>query len=282
MKRFDFSQTGGFPLTQDRLKWMQDGYIEAIHALGSLQGPVGSCAINGVELTSGSWGASGTVSDGWIYSADWGLLPFIGGEFTPAKSNVAFAVDEFPSPPNPLVYESGAPNNVQIRRVAKIGNGVSNNLRNLSQTRWGEKFGLNNRTGWVGCQLASGSNGSVQMMHDRLTGLVRIRGNISRTTTAFSIVNNGFPWVECALVPTTGILPSNTVYFQTSMPEPVKDTLGNWHINSNGKLDTTFVVINGQGGSSAMRLMLQAIQPPGNIGSTNNMWTQYFDFSYKV
>jgi hypothetical protein len=33
MKRFDFTNIGGFPLTQDRMKWVQDGYMEALEAL---------------------------------------------------------------------------------------------------------------------------------------------------------------------------------------------------------------------------------------------------------
>src|SRR5690625_7719340 len=81
MQRFNFNQLGGFPLTQDRLKWMQDGYIDAINALGSVVDSEEPVVLSGVELVAGGW-VHGEVSDGWVYHPDAGVVPFIGGVFT--------------------------------------------------------------------------------------------------------------------------------------------------------------------------------------------------------
>lgn len=283
MKRFDFTQTGGFPLSQDRLKWLQDGYIDAINALGGSCGATSNCVISGVLLTSGSWYAGGTVSDGWIYSPQYGVVPFVGGNFNPAMSDISFQ-DTIPIPPNPLSFANNAAYNVQLLRVCKIQNGPSNNLQNLSQNRWATQLGFNARTAWTNGTLASGSTGSIKMMVDEMTGMVHVRGGITRGLNNITVQNSGFPYnvVATILAPTNfNITPADRIYFQTTMPTPVQDLTGKWQITGNGYIDENPVIISiGPGQSSiSLKINLVGFQPAG-LGSTTN--TQYFDFSYKI
>ncbi len=69
-KRIDFTKTGGFPLTQNALNFMQDSYRNAIEGLANLAG--NKIIISGMEESNGQ------VSNGWIF---WNgeILPFEGG-----------------------------------------------------------------------------------------------------------------------------------------------------------------------------------------------------------
>lgn len=69
-KRIDFTNIGGFPFTQDTLKFMQESYRGAFSSLAAMIG--NKTIVSGVEV------ASGNVTDGWIsYQGE--LIPFIGG-----------------------------------------------------------------------------------------------------------------------------------------------------------------------------------------------------------
>lgn len=70
----DFSQLGGYPLTQDTLEFLQEGYNETIRALA---GAVGNFAfIYGVDEI-----APGVYSPGWLIW-NYEVVPFLGGTNT--------------------------------------------------------------------------------------------------------------------------------------------------------------------------------------------------------
>lgn len=71
MKSIDFSQPGGFPLTQDQLDHLQSGYKEATLALARIGGyNNGPFAISGMEVTSPTPGDY-VVTEGWfLYNDD--------------------------------------------------------------------------------------------------------------------------------------------------------------------------------------------------------------------
>ncbi|MDY0104386.1 MAG: hypothetical protein RBS07_15730 [Lentimicrobium sp.] len=72
-KKFDFTQLGGFPLEQERLKFMQEAY-EAIDA--NLVAAIGNnCIVSGVIVTELAIGYD--VADGFIIH-NGELLPFVG------------------------------------------------------------------------------------------------------------------------------------------------------------------------------------------------------------
>lgn len=130
MQRFNFNQLGGFPLTQDRLKWMQDGYIDAINALGSVVDSEEPVVLSGVELVAGGW-VHGEVSDGWVYHPDAGVVPFIGGVFT-ANNRSYYLTDEITS----LTFANNTNNGVQIKRCMKLSAGSAPSIRSLSERRF--------------------------------------------------------------------------------------------------------------------------------------------------
>lgn len=281
MKRFDFSQTGGFPASQDRLAWMQAGYIEAINSLATLAGSAVPCVITGVELTSGSWATGGVISDGWVYSPDWGVVPFVGGAFTPT-SNVVIWEDSFPTPPDPLIFENNAGNNVQILRRARIGPGVTNTLQTLSQTRWQQVFGATQRTEWTALTLLTGISANLNYMQDTLTGMVRIRGNISVHPSGTG--SNPFPYIACALVPNS-LAPAQEIYFPTQLDTIAYDAINEYpHISSTGKIiPLTFMVVGVPPIYAQYSLLYVRDVASGlTVGGSLPNYNQFIDFSYKL
>lgn len=69
-KQIDFSNIGGFPLTEDTLDYLQGSYTGALGAVAKLAGD--KVIITGVEVTGA------TVSNGWI-SYQGKLIKFVGG-----------------------------------------------------------------------------------------------------------------------------------------------------------------------------------------------------------
>src|SRR6218665_500678 len=58
MKKIDFTQQGGFPLTQDTLGWMQNGYGDVLKAFGKWLGPL--------VILEGCANTQGRYSEGWV------------------------------------------------------------------------------------------------------------------------------------------------------------------------------------------------------------------------
>jgi hypothetical protein len=70
-QKIDFSKTGGFPLTQDAMAFLQDAYNDV---LSSLTGIIGNYAIITGVVNDGG----GNYSNGWItYNGE--IVPFLGG-----------------------------------------------------------------------------------------------------------------------------------------------------------------------------------------------------------
>lgn len=105
-QRIDFTKLGGFPLTQDRLAFMQDSYRNAFEAIA---GFVGSLTIlSGVVVDT----TTNTVSDGWItYNGE--MMPFVGGLYSGGV-----VVQEVGSS---LLYKNGDTNVVLFKKFAQCG-----------------------------------------------------------------------------------------------------------------------------------------------------------------
>lgn len=105
-KRIDYTQLGGFPLTQDALDFMQQAYQEAIAALASLVG-------DGV-IVSGMTDNGSTVTDGWII---WNgeLLPFQGG-----NKQTYFIIQDITGTEQ---FEDDSIKPVYFTRLARFGSG---------------------------------------------------------------------------------------------------------------------------------------------------------------
>ncbi len=69
MKLIDFTKPGGFPLTQDRLGYLQTAYTECINALASMGGTgpftISGCAVTRTHVSGSVYNY--TVAAGWVY-----------------------------------------------------------------------------------------------------------------------------------------------------------------------------------------------------------------------
>ena len=103
-KRIDFTQQGGFPLTQEILAFMQEGYSGLSDAIAAVVG--NNTIISGVELLNDSF------TNGWIvYNNE--LIPFVGG----SGNSVYFKVF---TTETPLVFEDGANKTVKFDKYAAV------------------------------------------------------------------------------------------------------------------------------------------------------------------
>jgi hypothetical protein len=118
MKSIDFTQPGGFPLTQERLGYLQDAYTEAIAGLSAVftNGSV-PVLISGM-VTSFSMGME-FISPGYFFY-DNKLVRFGGASLGPILvGNAAYVV--ITETALPLTYNDGSSHNVIIDRVGGIG-----------------------------------------------------------------------------------------------------------------------------------------------------------------
>ena len=167
-KRFDFTQVGGFPFTQEVLDFMQQSYRDAVKGIAGLCG--NKTIISGVVVTGGS------VSNGWISYND-ELIPFIGG-----ATGAGVVVEETSET---LEFEDGVNRPVKFTKVAYIGTPqtfpfsdlkplvqlkeiwqtgdlklISVNMDYLQANFDATGIGVNERKGWLAC---NGLNGTVNM-----------------------------------------------------------------------------------------------------------------------
>ncbi|WP_160711304.1 hypothetical protein [Chitinophaga solisilvae] len=105
-KRVDFSNLGGFPLTQDVLGYMQASYRDAISGLAGVCGDK--------VIVSGMVESNGTVSAGWIIH-NGELLPFLPGP----KQSTYIIIDEN----SDELFEDGTAHTVYYTRYARFGSG---------------------------------------------------------------------------------------------------------------------------------------------------------------
>lgn len=167
MKRYNFNQIGGMPLTQDRLNWMQDAYLGGINALASIARPVQPVVVAGMDLIT-DISTDDTVTDGWILHPELGLLAFVGGKHV--GKTVVFVQES-----NPLQYANGTQYNVEINVHAKLGlGGIS--LTGLLKKRFMPAVGAANRTEW---QAITGNFGALQYRIDHFANRVDVTGNVT-------------------------------------------------------------------------------------------------------
>lgn len=98
MNYTDFSITGGFPLNQARLSFLQSAWVSGFEALGKFIGGAGIVVLTGCDENAG------VTQDGWIV-INGEILPFIGG-----TTGTFIEVIEASFPIVGLVYENQANN----------------------------------------------------------------------------------------------------------------------------------------------------------------------------
>lgn len=176
--KYDFTQTGGFPLDQNVLNDLQNGILEAEGALASVLGPL--AIVSGCVVTGGS------ASNG-VVAINGEILPFVGGVI-----NAKVIVIENDTP---LTYfNASTPATLKTRYATFGDDGVQNNpwanfVRNTAAGMWqtgdvkeidvsesyltanfdGTGLGTNLRLGWAICNGNNGTKdrrGKVAVMRD--------------------------------------------------------------------------------------------------------------------
>jgi len=115
-KRYDFTQLGGFPVTQDRLAFMQDSYRNAFGAIAKIIGDYS--IMTGVEVDN----TNALVSDGWII-VQGELMPFVGGSLSSGVVVLETAEN--------LSFFSGDDKTVQFTKYAQCGSPATFPFSNL-------------------------------------------------------------------------------------------------------------------------------------------------------
>lgn len=116
-KRYDFSFTGGFPLTQEVLGRMQDATSDAIEALIAMGGSVtGPMKISGMDITETAPGTF-VVTDGWfIYNNK--LVKFTGDTVTPTGGQVLLV--ELTETATSMTYFDASTHDAQLETVSIV------------------------------------------------------------------------------------------------------------------------------------------------------------------
>ncbi|NDC41567.1 MAG: hypothetical protein EBZ77_08460 [Chitinophagia bacterium] len=246
MKRIDFTIPGGFPLSQDRMQFLQESYIDAITALAGI-GAAGDYILSGCELSGDD--PTFTVSEGWIFYR--GKLYYCpGGNVSTARGvDVGFQLTELDDATRTLVY-ANTTSQMPLSWVRAIpieyGSGSPNTDEyfNIGQLERGrlpydlyEAFGAQNTVTTdagactVYCELRAEKDGR--------TGVIKVGMNVNVTganactvtppTRRFVDTGIDIPWAVTSCVPTpTKHLPISVTATGTTFLQQV-DSAGKYY-----------------------------------------------------
>ncbi len=222
MKSIDFTQPGGFPLTQDQLGYLQEAYTESTKALAMIGGDgTVPYIISGIVVTNPSTGAF-TATDGWLYYNN-EMIRFRGASVSGGSGGFAPFVTISPSA-LALVYNDGSTPNVVFDKEATLqvlptGTATDATRFPLNDLRrFGAGFGAANReSSWqtltVGTLAADGGvSGTIFFKKDFTANTLHLRGTLSAANAQnFSAMpSSGFYLMGTLPV---GYHPANNAYF---------------------------------------------------------------------
>lgn len=254
MKSIDFTQPGGFPLTQDQLGYLQQAYIESIKALAMMGGDgTVPYTISGIVVTNPSTGAY-VATDGWLFYNN-EMIRFSGISVTGGSGGFAPFVTITPTALT-LVYNDGSTPNVVFDKeatlqVLPVGTATDATRFPLSTLRtFGVGLGAANRESiWQTLSVSTlaadgGVSGTIYYKKDFTANTLHIRGSLlAANAQNFS----GMPASGFYLMGTlpAGYHPSNNAYFtaQYFVASSVLDDAGvswikqvNCGLNSSGNI----------------------------------------------
>lgn len=121
-KNIDFTQPGGFPVTQNQLNYMQDSYLPILAAFAAMGGNSAGqpIVIYGMEVSGGG----NTVSDGcFVYNGD--IILFTGGTVSPGFGDVALLLITEHSDPTPEPFYDSSTPDVLFDKTGTLSSGPS-------------------------------------------------------------------------------------------------------------------------------------------------------------
>jgi hypothetical protein len=231
MKAIDFTQPGGFPLTQDRLDYLQSAYTEVLKVLGSL-GVAGASPtiLSGMTITGGG----NTVSDGWfVYGGE--LIRFTGSTVAPTGGDVALVL--ITAAASPLTFNDGSTPNVLLEKTAALATGPTltdaTHFPVSDLISFGSGFGINNREQvWNSLVVntapsAGGVTGTIFYKKDFTANTLQVRGLLSANNAQNFAASPAALYSLMGTLP-PGYIPNNNAYFvgHYFVASLIKDDLG--------------------------------------------------------
>jgi hypothetical protein len=222
MKLIDFTKPGGFPLTQDQLNYLQQGYEECLNAL-ALSGADGVVPfrISGMDISNPTTGEY-IVTGGWLFY-DGHLVRFTSGSVTGASGG-AEAYVVIATTTSPLVFNDGSTPNVisdmeATLQVLPVGTATDSTHFALSALKpFGFGFGKANREAtWNTLSVSTaaidgGVSGTVYYKKDFTANTLQIRGTLSAANAQNFAGSPGTLFYLTATLP-VGYRPAHTGYF---------------------------------------------------------------------
>ncbi len=259
MKAIDFTQPGGFPLTQDQLGYLQTAYTECINALAAMGGDgpftVSGCVVTKTLVSGTTYNYS--ITPGWVYyEGNMIRVPAIGLAGINESTDAAYMLI---SPAAlPLTYNDGSTPNVifdsSISLTALPTGTTDDSTRFLLSelVPFGVGFGnANKESAWntlvVNTPSASGGvTGNIYYRKNFLTNTLQLRGFLDSANA------QNFAASPFALYYSMGTLP--TEYRPTSVEVPfiasyafanlIKDDLGiSWIKQVNGIVNSASQIL---------------------------------------
>ncbi|HXS38346.1 MAG TPA: hypothetical protein VN721_16710 [Flavipsychrobacter sp.] len=211
MRKFDFSQPGGFPLTQDTLDWLQTAYTETILALAAIGG-------SGPFIVSGFTATGWTVAPGWIfYNGE--LLYFVGwlGPLPPflppgSPEKLCMIIVETDTP---LTFNDGSTPSVKQIRQLTLGNAVPTVGSSFAWSG-NEMPTFVKETAFGSLDVIAGTGtttGQIFYKKNTLNNTLQIRAVLTVTDpSSLASVSTNPPFILIATLP-AGYRPNNSVPF---------------------------------------------------------------------
>jgi hypothetical protein len=214
MKSIDFSRPGGFPLTQDRLAYLQTAYSEVLQAIIAMGG-AGPFIISGMAISGGG----DTVSSGWFYyNGD--IIQFTGGTVVPTGGDVPEVV--ITPIANPLTYNDGSTPTVIFDKTAALthGPGITDatHFPVSALIPFGVNFGQNNREStWQSIAVSTdpsvgGVTGTIYYKKDFIANTLQIRAVLLSNNAQNFHASPGALFYIMGVLP-GGYIPNNMVNF---------------------------------------------------------------------
>lgn len=233
-KTIDFTNPGGFPLTQDRLGDLQDAYGDAIGAMLDAVGHSGvGLALKGMEISPDTPSAGTvTVTDG-IFWYNGQLVKFTGGTATPTGGDVVLVT--ITETVTQLTYNDTVDRDAITTYTANLTTGATvtdaENFPLLDLERWG------NDDEWKSLVVSTsaplgGVTGTIYYKKNNLTNTLQLRGGLTAANPGNFGDNTTNTFALMQTLP-TGYRPSYEAFFKafhnTGFGIPVEDA-GNYYI----------------------------------------------------
>lgn len=189
MKAIDFTQPGGFPLTQNQLGYLQQAYTETITALAAIGGGSSSpFIVSGIEIANPVDGTY-IISDGWFFYNGEVVKCLSGSVVGASGGSDAYIIIANDS--SPLVFNDGSTPNVVFDKTATLsvlpsGTPTDDTHFPLSALQpFGKGLGATNReASWntlaVGTSAAEGGVvGTMYYKKDFISNTLHLRGMLT-------------------------------------------------------------------------------------------------------